>query len=333
MRTLLKLAAVVLILGGLMVLGYHLDARAEADSAAGQACLNARGRGHAILSACEGLEDRLYHDRRLYAKVMGRLGDARFEMGQFELAIREYSKAIGVASSLVSIGAPEDVKWGASLLLNRGRAKAEIGLLASALEDLDESLNLDKPVEAYEARARARLRIGDVGGAASDSEAARRKRPDKGELAGRAGLYQFARGDYRQALAAFREASRLAPADGVWVLWGYLAILRLEGRPGNVRDLPSRAVMDWSWQLARYLAGEFSAAQIRELAQKEDAHTSNYPMCEAEFMIAQRAILERRTEASRLSMERFSEEVCVYSFFELYIARYEAMRLRRANTF
>jgi serine/threonine protein kinase/Flp pilus assembly protein TadD len=173
-------------------------------------------------------------ERELAALQSFERGNARFDKGDFEAAIRDYSEAIRLKPEYAVAfncrgsarcgkgdleGAIKDYSEAIRLkpdyavaLINQGNARCGKGDFEGAVKDYSEAIRLrpDYTV-ALSNRSHARCGMGDFEGAITDCNEAIRLKPDYADAINNRGNARKAKGDLEGALKDYSEAIRLKP--------------------------------------------------------------------------------------------------------------------------
>jgi len=141
--------------------------------------------------------------RKATAKQYGERGNERYQKGDLEGAIQDYSEGIRLN--------PDYANLQASLFNNRGNARRDKGDLEGAMEDFTEAIRLapDDAV-AFAGRSAVRRKKGDLDGAIQDCNEAIRIKPEPLFFDNR-GKARYAKGDLDGAIQDYTEAIRLKP--------------------------------------------------------------------------------------------------------------------------
>jgi len=162
-------------------------------------------------------------------------GSDKYHKGDYEGAIRHWSKALNMS--------PKD----ASIWWHRGNAKAVKGDHRSAIADFDESLRLEKgEASVWFSRGSSRAEVGDEEGAIADWEETVRRDETRSEVWCCLGTARLGSGDAAGAAAAADGAIR-AEEDNASA-WGVRGVAKLElsDFAGAAADLRKALALDSS---------------------------------------------------------------------------------------
>jgi len=175
--------------------------------------------------------------RKVTAKQYGDRGNERYQKGDLDGAIQDYSEGIRLN--------PDYVNLQASLFNNRGTARRDKGDLDGAMEDFTEAIRL-KPDDAvaFVGRSTVRRKKGDLDGAIQDCNEAIRIQPEAMFFDNR-GKARYGKGDLDGAIQDYTEAIRLKPdkpTDEAIIFENRSEALRKKGDFGAAEQDHNRAI-------------------------------------------------------------------------------------------
>jgi len=246
-------------------------------------------------------------------------GDQKFDKGDMDGAIADYTKAIALN--------PKH----ASAYFNRALAKRAKGDLDSALADATKSIELrPKDSDSYNCRGHVKMAQGDLDGAIADFTKAIELNPkhaiayanrgymkhSKGDLEGattdltkaikltpkdaepyfKRGYVRYDQRSWADALADFRKGFDLAPGGKDYdKLRIWLIRARLGERDPATRELSEylkgRKADDWPRKIMRFLIGELPEVEFLKGAESEDAKVDSEQRCEAYFYVGTHSLI------------------------------------------
>jgi tetratricopeptide (TPR) repeat protein len=210
----------------------------------------------------------------------------------------------------------------------RGRGNVYIaqGDIERAIAYYDHAIELDPKYEdAYESRGDAYRAKGDYGRATADYDQAIVLDPKDADFFTSRGYARFDIGHYQDAASDFAQALTLKSETPRAVLGLYIAQMRL-GLGTATADLETNAKrakrMEWPHPLIdMFLGGRTEEATL------EDAHSPD-ELCEAQFFVAQRLLLQGKRTAT-ISRLRLAADVCPNTSYILPSVRAELTRMTR----
>ena len=270
-------------------------------------------------------------------------GDQKFDKGDMDGAIADYTKAIALN--------PKH----AFAYFNRALAKRAKGDLDSALADATKSIELrPKDADGYNCRGHVKMAQSDFDGAIADFTKAVELNPkhdyayanrgiakyDKSDLegaltdltkeiklnpkSGEAYRYRayvlYDQQSWASALPDFRKSCDLNPADKDYSqLRIWLIRARLGERDAATRDLAQflkgRKADDWPRKIIRFLLGELPEVDFLKAAESENAKTDRERKCEASFYVGTRSLIEGDKDKAKEYFQKCLDSG-VKTFFE-----------------
>lgn len=193
------------------------------------------------------------------------------------------------------------------------------GQLAEALADLDEAIKLNPQYTwALRQRASLRLKMGDAVGAAADGKLAMELLP-RGNEYWPVGRSLFNAGDFGRASQALRLAVLERPDYAYAAIWSYVASMRAgetDRAPSefetNSKGLDSDA---WPSPVVGYLQGKVPVNALLAAAQGPNDADRAGRVCEANFYMAQKELIERHPQAAQPLLEAARRD-CPKTFVE-----------------
>jgi lipoprotein NlpI len=194
---------------------------------------------------------------------------------------------------------------------NRGFAKGSKGDYDGAIGDCSHALELDsKNAKSYRNRAFARQGKGDLDGAIADYNGAIELDPKYADAYFNRALAQQAKGDPASAIADYNRVTELAPkyADA-YRDYARLFIWLIRARQGETEaankelstylDKRQKATpSDWFFEVAGYLLGKASEADLFAAAVSPDAKKGSEQHCEAWFYAGMKKLVNGDKDAA-----------------------------------
>lgn len=214
-------------------------------------------------------------------------GMAKSRMGNFESALADLNRAIELKPDF------------AAAYGDRGAAKYSNNDLDGALADFNKFVELapGNPL-AYLQRGAVKNAQGDSVAAIADASKAIELKSDFAFAYRNRGSAYYDQHSFTNALANFREASRLDPADAYVAIYIYLTRAQLNEKTAALAELRNYFAHrktakpgEWSSQIAKFLAGDsaepdFLAAAAADKTKDREQH------CEAYFYAGSKRLIE-----------------------------------------
>jgi len=285
-------------------------------------------------------------------------GDQKFDKGDMDGAIADYTKAIALN--------PKH----ASAYFNRALAKRAKGDLDSALADATKAIELrPKDSDSYNCRGHVKMAQGDLDGAIADFTKAVELNPKHDFAYANRGIAKYDKNDLEGALTDLTKGIKLNPKNGEayrnrgYVLYDqqswagalpdfrkacdlnpavkdypqlriWLIRARLGERDAATRELAQflkgRKADDWPRKIMRFLIGELPEAEFLKAAESENAKTDGERKCEATFYVGSRSLIDGDKDKAK---EYFQQclDTGVKTFAEYRSASAELTALEKAK--
>ena len=217
-----------------------------------------------------------------YALAIYNRANAYKGKGEFDRAIQDYDQSIRMNPNY------------APAFNNRGNAYYGKGEFDRAIQDYDQAIRMNlNYTAAYDNRGLAYKHKGDSDRAIKDFDEAIQLDPKSPLTFFHRGQAQFSSGQFDLALKDFESAHRRQPKEVYTIIWMYLAQAR-SGNHDQTELQKNAAEMDmtkWPAIVANLYLGTATPESVLAAAADPDPRKEKSHFCEANFFLAERALL------------------------------------------
>jgi len=212
---------------------------------------------------------------------------------------------------------------------SRGELYKSNGDVTHAMSDMNDTLRLDPNYAvAYFIRGQLSYLLGNAPAALEDfTKAVKLDANEATSYFNRGVAYYVIGGRNPDAIADFKKAAELNPADAYTALWRELAERR-NNSPGHLKEAAKQLDMTvWPAPVVRHFLGDLNVEQTYGAAFDTDPRTKAAQTCEANFYSGEVALLKKdRKEAQRLL--KLAADQCPPSFIESTAAVADLIQLK-----
>jgi lipoprotein NlpI len=250
----------------------------------------------------------------LKAKAAYDVGVARVGKGDYEGAIRDFTKAIE--------SDPKNPVYYAA----RGNARTTSGELEDAIADFSTAIELDPARRVpYINRGVAKVDKGDLDGAIADYAKALTLDPKNVTAYRNRGCARQQKGDYEGARNDFQQAIQLATDEGAYQRF-YLYLLGQKqtprSQPAELKSAVGRWKDGWKKTVGLFLAGEIDETALLERAVQGSDKAVREQKCEGYYYAGEIKLIRGETAAAKELLER-SVATQLHTFPEFQFASAE----------
>jgi tetratricopeptide (TPR) repeat protein len=275
---------------------------------------------------------RLHPDEYIFYLRRGmsqkRVGALKAAVADFDEALRRIPQpmtAKELGPRLFNSGLAETHVHNMAVELHTERADAleKIGDLGAALDDLDAAVALNTRSTVMHRRATLRLLTGQFEGAKADFDAVLDRGADPDAIFGR-GLSRYLVADWSGAVGDFQRALRANPRSSTYALWLLKAQLRAR-QPvplDEFRGIPSNNPA-WAWINA--FLGDYDCGSLVN-GLRNAAGTDPARVCDATYLLGDWFLIKNSPEEAAMAF-RAAGEVCTQLTVQRVAAALELKRL------
>jgi tetratricopeptide (TPR) repeat protein len=232
---------------------------------------------------------------------------------ELSLAKKDYAAAVADLDRVLAVRPTALMAWELRATANVARPD-----FVAARGDVDQALKLE-PRSPVLLRLRGILRnnTADYAGALADYRTAHTIAP-RAEDPFVIGSTQFLARQFNEAAATLAKRAPPAPDGTYWRLWRFLALARLTGIERASGSLgpgtpPGQGVV-WPGSVVDFYLGRIDAPTLLDAAKKSQDARDLSQVCEAQFYMAEDALLRQRGDA--ITLFRKTAQTCPQNFHE-----------------